>query len=42
MGIGNLTNFIVMVMAHSKYREIRKLLILSQLQKDGKAIIVDI
>ncbi len=37
MGIANLTNFIIMIIAHRRYSELRKMLMILQLKKSDKA-----
>ncbi|WP_297489817.1 hypothetical protein [Thermococcus sp.] len=36
-GLANLTNFIVMILAHKRYSELRKMLMILQLKKGDKA-----
>ncbi len=37
MGIANLTNFTIMILAHRRYSELRKMLMILQLKKTDKA-----
>ncbi|WP_456365421.1 hypothetical protein [Thermococcus sp.] len=37
MGIANLVNFVIMIIAHKRYSELRKMLMILQLRKSDKA-----